>query len=338
MVSRASIQRFVVGRDVDATYLETVRDKLLFDRPPVRNRYDRFWVLLLLSTVIATGGVITNSTASVIGAMIVAPLMTPILATALSVATGDRRNIVRSLAIVVAGASAVIAFAVLLTWLVPGPVDTLNNPQITSRTTVGVIEFAVALASGAAGAFGVSREDVSDVLPGVAIAISLVPPLCVVGVCLASGSFGQAASALLLFVTNVLSILLAGSIVFGLAGFGLAAFADFDARARRNAAIAIGIATVALLVPLGATSVQLSQTAIAERDIRNVSPTWLQGTSYRLLDVTQTNGQLLVVIGGVGKPPTAAALQAQLVHSGARGIAFTVEVTPIESLGSAAAP
>ena len=329
MADRRSLPDLVIGHPVSPEYLDVIRDKLYFDRPPLRNRYVRFWVLLLLATVIATGGVITNSTATVIGAMIVAPLMTPILATALAVATGDQRNMVRSLAVALGGAAAVVLFSAVITRLVPGPIDTLTNPQITSRTTVGIIEFLVALASGAAGAFGVSREDVSDALPGVAIAISLVPPLCVVGVCLASGANSQALGALLLFATNFIAILVSGGVLFAMGGFGSVAFVGFNARARRDASIAIVVATVLLLIPLGLTSLTLTREAIAERQITAASAAWLSGSRYRLLQTNAENGVIDVVIGGQGTPPTTDALKAQLEKQGARNVTFQVGVVPL---------
>lgn len=335
MTDRRGLSELIMGRTIAAGDLDVIRDKLFFDRPPVRNRHVRFWLLLVLATVIATGGVIINSTATIIGAMIVAPLMTPILGTALAVTTGDERNMVRSLAIALGGAALVVLLAAGITLLVPGPIDTLTNPQITSRTTVGILEFLVALASGAAGAFGVSREDVSDALPGVAIAISLVPPLCVVGICLASGAATQAAGAMLLFATNFIAILVSGGVLFALGGLGQVALVGFNAAARRRASIAIAVSTFLLLIPLGATSVELTHVAIAERQIRVASAPWLAGTGYRLLETNAQNGVIDVVIGGQGTPPTPQALKAELDREHARNVDFVVSVVPVTTLGGA---
>jgi uncharacterized membrane protein len=91
--------------------LVRMRGALLFDGPARGAKLSRFWALLVLAALIATAGIVSDSTATVIGAMIVAPLMTPILGTVLSVASGDVRNVVRSLSMVVAGAIAVVAIA-----------------------------------------------------------------------------------------------------------------------------------------------------------------------------------------------------------------------------------
>jgi uncharacterized membrane protein len=107
--------------------------KLLFDKPPVRDRLVRFFVLLFLSTVIAAGGLIGNSTAVVIGAMIVAPLMTPMVAKSLGIVTGDGRNIVRSVLIVGIGVAFVMTLAFVMALIVPAGART--TPEILARTS-----------------------------------------------------------------------------------------------------------------------------------------------------------------------------------------------------------
>ena len=109
-----------------------------------------------------------------------------------------------------------IAIGYLFGKLVPVPVVAQTNPQVAGRVHPDLVDLVAALATGAVGAFAVIRPDVSDTLPGVAIAISLVPPLCVVGLTLESGADGQAVGALILFLTNVGAILLSGLIVMTL--------------------------------------------------------------------------------------------------------------------------
>ena len=94
--------------------MEHVRDAVFFEGPDVRQRLSRFWILITLASVIAAAGVAADSTATVIGAMIVAPLMTPILGTMLSVVLADRSNLIRSLLLVAGGGLAAIAIG----WLV----------------------------------------------------------------------------------------------------------------------------------------------------------------------------------------------------------------------------
>ena len=121
---------------------------------------------------------ITDSTATVTGAMIIAPLSTPIMGIALGVA---KRQGNASLLYVVTGGSLVVGIGVLGSLVVPSGSDLLANSQIASRTSPGLLDLIAAIATGLAGAVAMARRDVAAVLPGVAIAISLVPPLAVVG-------------------------------------------------------------------------------------------------------------------------------------------------------------
>ena len=149
-----------------------------------RRKLSAFWTLLVLAAIIASSGVVADSTATVIGAMIVAPLMTPILGTALAVVLADRRELMVNVALVVAGATVVVCvgYAVGLMHVTPVLADT--NAQVAGRVSPKLIDLLAALATGVVGAFALVRSDVSDTLPGVAIAISLVPPLAVVGLTL----------------------------------------------------------------------------------------------------------------------------------------------------------
>jgi uncharacterized hydrophobic protein (TIGR00271 family) len=177
---------------VDQDDLGRMRAALFFEGPETNHRLTRVWALLVLASVIATAGVVADSTATVIGAMIVAPLMTPILGIVLAVALGDRSNLFRSILLVIAGAAAVIAVGWLLGQLSPVDAVAPGNSQVASRVSPRTVDLIAALATGAVGAFALVRSDVSDTLPGVAIAISLVPPLAVVGLTLEAGRNDQA--------------------------------------------------------------------------------------------------------------------------------------------------
>ncbi len=116
---------------------------------PLRGRMSsKFWILLLLASVIATAGVIADSTATVIGAMIVAPLMTPILGTALAVVLADREHVVRSVLLVLGGALVVISIGFLM-GLLGAPLDGFaTNGQVISRIHPKLIDLIAALATG----------------------------------------------------------------------------------------------------------------------------------------------------------------------------------------------
>src|SRR5579871_4640877 len=131
--------------------LARMRGQLLFDGPETRTKLSRFWALLALASVIASAGVVGDSTA-----------------------TGDGRNLARSLALVAGGAAAVVAIGYAIGLLVPYDVVAATNSQVASRVHPRLIDLLAALATGAVGSFALVRSDISDTLPGVAIAISLV--------------------------------------------------------------------------------------------------------------------------------------------------------------------
>ncbi len=195
--------------------IQRMRDQLFFEGPERNRRLSRYWLLLPLAAVIASAGVVSDSTATVIGAMIVAPLMTPILGIVLAVVLADGANLRRCVLLVVVGAAAVVGIGWLMGWFVPYPVVAATNGQVAARVTPRIVDLVAALATGAVGSVALARSEISDTLPGVAIAISLVPPLAVAGLTLQSGSPGQCLGALLLLATNVVAILASGIVVMG---------------------------------------------------------------------------------------------------------------------------
>jgi uncharacterized hydrophobic protein (TIGR00271 family) len=226
-----------------------------------------FFVMMGLAAIIATYGLLQGSAAVIIGAMLVAPLFTPILAGSLAIVQGDIRMLRLALEAALKGIALAIGLAVVLTAL--SPLRTLTS-EIASRTSPNLFDLAVALASGAAGAYAVARKDVATALPGVAIAAALVPPLCVVGVGIAMGDPRVTGGATLLFTTNLIAITLAGSTTLLLLGFRPAAGAEREARLRLGILTSLVLLT-AITIPLAiifVDAVQSYQTEqIAERVI-----------------------------------------------------------------------
>jgi uncharacterized hydrophobic protein (TIGR00271 family) len=209
------VRRLVLPAEQRRT-LEELSDDLDLRSGDRRAKQSAFWTMLFLSGVIASAGVLADSTATVIGAMIIAPLSTPIMGIALGIVKRER---LRSGRFVLSGAVLVVLVGFAFTLAVPGEIDLAGNSQITGRTSPGLLDLAAAVATGLAGAVGLSRRDVAAVLPGVAIAISLVPPLAVVGVCLGEGDYFSAAGAGLLFVSNLVALVLAGTVLFAALGY-----------------------------------------------------------------------------------------------------------------------
>lgn len=311
--------------------LARMREQLFFDGPSVGRKFSRFWVLLVLAAVIASAGVIADSTATVIGAMIVAPLMTPILGVVLSIVLADRDNLVRSVVLVVAGAAAVIAVGYLLGMLSTIPVLDPANSQVASRVSPRLIDLLAALATGAVGSYALCRSDISDALPGVAIAISLVPPLAVVGLTLESGSGGQAAGALLLFTTNVAAILASGVVVMALHRadrFGALAGEAGTVLRRGRAVLSIGVLVVLVAIPLSVTSTLVTQRALEERDVTSVSQDWAEAGGWEVVDVAVKQDTTVVRAIGPGTPPDPEALRTALDAAGLEGVPVRLQLIP----------
>jgi uncharacterized hydrophobic protein (TIGR00271 family) len=316
------------GSRVEQADYDLLAGKLYFHGSDSKDAYVRFGVQLVLSAVIATGGVIGDSTATVIGAMIIAPLMTPIMATAFAVVAGDAQGLVRSLALVVGGAAVVIAIGWLLGHLiVPEVLDASVNTQVASRIQPRLVDLIVALATGAVGAFALSRENVSDTLPGVAIAISLVPPLSVVGLTLAAGDTADAGGALLLFVTNVTAILVAGGLMLALMGYGRVAWAGASRGARRVAMTCIGVGAVLIVSPLAGTSYRIAQDNLLTGEATEDANEWIAGTDYELSEVKVDGDAVEILIAGDGEPPDVDALVEE-IRTARAGADVTVRIVP----------
>jgi uncharacterized hydrophobic protein (TIGR00271 family) len=300
----------------DPGYLPTFEDKLFIEGPQTRRRLVNFFVLLLSATVIATYGVLSDSTATVIGAMIVAPLMGPIMATTAAVVMGSLPRALRALALTGVGIISVILLAYLLSWVVPDvTISFTTNGEIASRINPGLYALATALGAGAAGAFIMSRAEIADSMGGVAIAISLVPPLCVVGISLRYGQLDAAVGALLLFMTNFLAILLAGGATFVAVGLGRLASAQEQTRLRRRGFIVFAVGVLLVTIPLAVTAYQRVVHATDNDNATTAVQRWLAGTSYRIVTVNVSDRLVTTSIEGSGdvKPLQQLANQLALV-------------------------
>lgn len=177
-----------------------------------------YWLEIFFSAGIATFGLVENSPAVIIGAMLISPLMGPIMATGLALAVGDLYLGVKAVLNLIVSITASIAFAGLLVWLLPFHSAT---GEILSRTNPNLLDLGIALFSGLAGSVVVCRGSGEGVtaLPGVAIAVALMPPLCTMGFGLGSGvNLEIMGGAGLLFVTNLVAIVASAFVIFLMVG------------------------------------------------------------------------------------------------------------------------
>ncbi len=201
---------------------QITREILRFEGQSRVAYWRRFSMLLALAVIIATMGLIRNSGAVVIAAMLIAPLMTPILGIAAALVTGRAQRTMLLLLSVLGAAAMSVLLAWLLVFVADFPRGILIPEQVLARTDPGIEDLVIALASGVAGAYvQINRSEIS-LLPGAAIGVSLVPPLAAAGVLLYFGEPWSAYEALLLFVTNLAAIVLSASAVYVVSASGAA--------------------------------------------------------------------------------------------------------------------
>ena len=253
--------------------LDDLTDDLDLSAGDTAAKRSAFWTMLTLSSIIACAGVLSDSTATVIGAMIIAPLSTPIMGMALGIAKREAGSMGRSGRYVLGGAVLVVVIGVVFALVVPSTFDLLGDSQISGRTSPGLTDLVAAVATGFAGAVALARRDVAAVLPGVAIAISLVPPLAVVGVCLGQGAVALALGALALFLSNLIALVLAGTLVFTVLGAGEQV--GVTGRQRRRATLVVGIMLVVVGIPLVANTVGAYVVSFLTARAQTVAQEWI---------------------------------------------------------------
>ena len=172
-----------------------------------------FITLICLSTAIASLGLIQNSAAVVIGAMLVAPLMTPMLGAGLGLVQGNVPMVRRCARSIFTGGILALIIGFTVGSLTPGFQEL--TPELTARSSPNLLDLLVALLSGMAAAYALARPGLLEALPGVAIAAALVPPLSTIGISLSVVGGGRAATgAAVLFGTNLVAIILASALTF----------------------------------------------------------------------------------------------------------------------------
>ncbi len=229
-----------------------------------------YFVLVVLSSMIATLGLLTNSGAVIIGAMLVAPLMSPIIGLGLGSLVGDEKLLKYAVSAILRGAGIAVIISILLTWLNNAlPFVTLQELpiEVISRTSPSPIDLLIALAGGLAAAFALAQPSLSAALPGVAIATALMPPLGVVGIGIAMGRWEVAGGAFLLFVTNSVTIAFASMLVFFALGFNPGT--KDGERVPRSLTIS-ALVTLIMLLPLTYLSITAFQKSSRTREINTV--------------------------------------------------------------------
>ena len=270
----------------------------------------RFFLMLTLSVTIAVMGLAANSVAVVIGAMLIAPLMTPIMSFSAAVGLGLGRRAIQAVVVVGIGSLWSLVYSIVLSRLLP---SLELGSEILGRTSPDIRDLVVAIAAGAAGAYAVAHEDVSATLPGVAVAVALVPPLAATGILIGAREGVLAEGSALLYATNLFAI--AFSALATLLITGVIPTARFFFRDSRMAAVVIGIfiATVAIAIPLTSRSLNAAASSRQQSDILTEVELWLGNKDLEVTTLDVIGTAVTVELTGLDEPPEAYALATRLV-------------------------
>lgn len=260
-----------------------------------------YFIMLVIAAIIATIGLLTNSVAVIIGAMLVSPLLLPVIGISLGAVRGDFKLFYRAIEAEAKGILLVIALVAVLTLIIPGAEIT---SEILLRTRPTPLDLMVALASGAAAAYALSKKSISAALPGVAIAVAVMPPLSVVGIGFALRRPDIAIGGFLTFAANIVAINFAASVVFWLLNFSprwsLSAEKETMGKLRTSA-----ILLLVILIPLAWIMWQSIETVSTRSTIEKVLTYQLDGISGARLTGTEFghgSGGDLIIYASIESP------------------------------------
>lgn len=285
----------------------------------------RYIFMVLIACGIAMLGLLLSSPAVVIGAMLLSPLMGPIVGLGFGLAVWDLVAMRRALLALALGVAVAVGFAALL--VVLSPLQTVTD-EIAARTRPNLFDLVVALLSGLAGTFATLRSRQGAIV-GVAIATAVMPPLATVGFGLATANADVAGGAAFLFFTNLMAIALACAAMARLYGFG----ASLSPRQGAVQGLLIVITLVALAVPLGLALRQIGWESLAQRRVRETLMAEFPRPS-RLGEVElalDTNPITLNALVFTARPrrDAEATLEARLSGALGREVSLTLEQVPL---------
>lgn len=254
-------------------------------------RLDRKYLLMItLSAAIATLGLLQNSPAVVIGAMLVSPLLGPIMGIGFGLVTLESALVKRSLTTLAAGMAVAILVAVLIVWV--SPVQDVTS-ELRARTRPTLLDLGVAVVGGIAGVYAILRK-LSSVMVGVAIATALVPPLSTIGFGLATGRPEFAIGAALLFLTNALAIAFAATIVARLSHFGPSLTRQHTMLQVMGIVTVLGLLSIPLALSLNSIALEVRARSLVQNAINSLLG---EGDRVDVLAVRDSGG--VVAVDGV---------------------------------------
>ncbi len=293
----------------------------------------RFATLMALSVLLASLGLVADSPAVIIGAMVVAPLMGPVLGVSAAVVMGwPRRGVLQAVVVLVAAAGAITLAA-----LISIPLGTFETPpaELLARTKPNVRDLVVAMVAGTVGAYTMVRREAAEAMAGAAIAVALVPPLATVGISLSAGRMDMAVGGAMLVLANVAGVMFAGAITFIFVGFvpgmSLATGAGQIVRGLRWVALAV----VLMVFPLQWAGPGLFSPPPEGTDVEQIVEDWSADAAYPAdvieVEVVVEEGiaNVDVVVASSGQLPSVVALADSLSQELGREV--TVELQQVVS-------
>lgn len=251
-----------------------------------------YFVMVVLSCSIATFGLITDSAAVIIGAMLVAPLMSPILGLSLATVAGEKNMFSKAILALIEGVLLALLLSMFWSWiarLMPFGYLLELPDEILARTKPTPFDMGIALFGGVAAAYALSHPRLSATLPGVAIATALMPPVCTVGIGIAMGDGRVALGAALLFITNMITITFAGIIVFLALGFRPFFLKIIGHKIPRGLFVS-GLMVLLIAFPLAIITVRIVNQAQELQEVRSaVQKELSQFPDTQLVDVSINN-------------------------------------------------
>ncbi len=173
-----------------------------------------FFLMTGLSVVMATAGLLVNNASVIIGSMLIAPILSPILSLSMGIVMSDLKLAARSVRTLLLAGTVAVGIAAISALFFPRA-DGFGS-EIMARTDPSLIYLVIAVVAGIAASFARARPDMSESIPGIAISVALIPPLSVMGIGISALDWNIVSGAFLLFLTNIVGIVFASMIVFPL--------------------------------------------------------------------------------------------------------------------------
>jgi uncharacterized hydrophobic protein (TIGR00271 family) len=300
-----------------------------------------FFFMIILSCSIATFGLLTNSAAVIIGAMLVAPLMSPLLGISLASVGGRQRMFRKALIALMEGIALSVLLSAILSYLaqlLPFSILVELPSEVLSRTQPTPFDIGIAIAGGAAAAYALAEPRLSAALPGVAIATALMPPLCTIGIGLSIGSARVTLGASLLFFTNLVAISFAGILIFAVLGFRPA----YLSKTWHHIPLSLFLMAILVLItaiPLVILTVNIvKQARLSEAVKTAVSTELLKDPDIQLVDVSYTTTDSTLNLVVTIRTPTqpdyeqVVAMQSAIATQLQRAISLQLVVIPATKL------